>query len=142
MIYTKMTKIALKLCFDAHKEQTDQSGMPYVFHPFHVAEQMKDEDSTIVALLHDVVEDTSYTLEDLRGFGFSDRVLEAVSLLTHEEDVSYVDYLEKIKGNALAKTVKLADIMHNSDQTRLEPNDPRAEYWEKKYKKAREILEA
>ena len=142
MIYTKMTKIALKLCFEAHKEQTDQSGMPYVFHPFHVAEQMQDENSTIVALLHDVVEDTEYTLEDLRSFGFSDEVLEAIALLTHEPDVPYVEYLERIKTNQLAKTVKLADIMHNSDQTRLEANDERAEYWEKKYTRARQILEA
>ena len=58
MIYTPMTKIALKLCFEAHKDQLDKSGMPYVFHPFHLAEQMKDEATTIVALLHDVVEDT------------------------------------------------------------------------------------
>lgn len=142
MLYTKMTKIALKLCFEAHKEQTDQSGMPYVFHPFHVAEQMQDENSTIVALLHDVVEDTAYTLEDLRSFGFSDEVLEAIALLTHEPDVPYVEYLERIKTNQLAKTVKLADIMHNSDQTRLEANDERAEYWEKKYTRARQILEA
>lgn len=60
MIYTKMTKIALKLCFEAHKNQVDKSGMPYVFHPFHLAEQMQDEDTTIVALLHDVIEDTEY----------------------------------------------------------------------------------
>ena len=116
--------------------------MPYVFHPFHVAEQMQDENSTIVALLHDVVEDTEYTLEDLRSFGFSDEVLEAIALLTHEPDVPYVEYLERIKTNQLAKTVKLADIMHNSDQTRLEANDERAEYWEKKYTRARQILEA
>jgi len=141
VIYTKMTKIALKLCFDAHKEQTDQSGMPYVFHPFHVAEQMHDEDSTIVALLHDVVEDTDYTLEDLQKLGFNSNVIEAIGLLTHAPEVPYVDYLEKIKANELAKTVKLADIMHNSDHTRLEPNDPRAAYWAQKYKTAREILE-
>ena len=55
-----MTKIALKLCFEAHKNQVDKSGMPYVFHPFHLAEQMQDEDTTIVALLHDVIEDTEY----------------------------------------------------------------------------------
>lgn len=58
MIYTVDTKKALKLCFEAHKNQTDKAGMPYVFHPFHVAEQMPDEKTTIVALLHDVVEDT------------------------------------------------------------------------------------
>lgn len=54
----------MKLCFEAHKEQRDKSGMPYVFHPLHLAEQMPDEETTIVALLHDVIEDTSYTLED------------------------------------------------------------------------------
>ena len=69
MIYTKMTKMALRLCFDKHKEQEDKSGMPYVFHPFHLAEQMKDEDTTIVALLHDVVEDTDVTPDDLRRMG-------------------------------------------------------------------------
>lgn len=65
MIYTPKTKKALKLCFDAHKDQVDKSGIPYVFHPFHLAEQMETEETTIVALLHDVIEDTSYTLEYL-----------------------------------------------------------------------------
>ena len=62
MIYTTKTKMAINLLFEAHKDQKDKSGLPYVFHPFHVAEQMDDEDSTIVALLHDLLEDTSYTL--------------------------------------------------------------------------------
>lgn len=57
MIYTDKTKKAMKLCFEAHKDQLDKSGMPYVFHPFHVAEQMSDEVTTIVALLYDVVEE-------------------------------------------------------------------------------------
>ena len=69
MIYTKMTKAALNLCFEAHKNQRDKSGMPYVFHPFHLAEQMKDEKTTIVALLHDVVEDSDVTLDDVRNMG-------------------------------------------------------------------------
>ena len=58
MIYTDLTKKALKFCFEAHKNQYDKSGMPYVFHPFHLAEQMTTEETTVVALLHDVVEDT------------------------------------------------------------------------------------
>ena len=66
MIYTDLTKKAMKLCFDAHKNQVDKSGMPYVFHPFHLAEQMTDERTTVAALLHDVMEDTEYTLNDLR----------------------------------------------------------------------------
>ena len=65
MIYTELTKKALKLCFEAHKDQVDKTGIPYVFHPFHLAEQMKDEYTTVVALLHDVVEDTNITLADL-----------------------------------------------------------------------------
>ena len=66
MIYTDKTKKAMKLCFDAHKEQTDKSGLPYVFHPFHLAEQMAEEECVIVALLHDVVEDTEYTIDQIR----------------------------------------------------------------------------
>ena len=65
MLYTPLTKKAMKLCFAAHRDQTDKSGLPYVFHPIHLAEQMTDEETTVVALLHDVVEDTEYTLSDL-----------------------------------------------------------------------------
>ena len=90
MIYTPKTKQALKLCFEAHKNQVDKSGMPYVFHPFHVAEQMTDEISTIVALLHDVVEDTPYTLGDIAAMGFGDEVTDALALLTHDEAVPYL----------------------------------------------------
>ena len=70
MLYTPLTRRALKLCFEAHKDQTDKSGLPYVFHPFHLAEQMTEEVTTVVALLHDVVEDTPVTLENLRAQGF------------------------------------------------------------------------
>lgn len=74
MIYTPLTKKALKICFEAHKEQTDKGGLPYVFHHFHLAKQMEDEEITVVALLHDVVEDTRFTMtarteeEALTGF--------------------------------------------------------------------------
>ena len=85
MIYTDKTKKAMKLCFEAHKDQLDKSGVPYVFHPFHVAEQMSDEATTIVALLHDVVEDTDYTLEDIAAMGFGQDVVDALSLMTHDK---------------------------------------------------------
>ena len=81
MIYTRLTKMAMRICFDAHKEQTDKSGMPYVFHPFHLAEQMTTEDTVVTALLHDVIEDTPYTLEDLAAMGFGETVLSALKLL-------------------------------------------------------------
>ena len=140
MIYTETTKKALKLCFDAHKDQIDKSGLPYVFHPFHLAEQMIDEDATVVALLHDVVEDTEYTIEDLKNMGFNQKVIEAISLMTHDEKIPYEEYVLKLKENSIARTVKIADLKHNSDLTRLnsvtEKDLKRAE----KYKKAIKIL--
>ena len=141
MIYTPMTKIALKLCFEAHKDQIDKSGMPYIFHPFHLAEQMTDENTTIVALLHDVIEDTEYTLDDLRKFGFAEDVLSAISLMTHADDVPYMDYVVKIKTNPIAKAVKLADLKHNSDMSRLDRITQIDEERAKKYKQAIELLE-
>lgn len=140
MIYTELTKKALKLSFEAHKNQVDKSGMPYVYHPFHLAEQMKTEETTIVALLHDVVEDTSYTLDMIRAIGFPERVIEALALLTHDESVPYMDYVTEIKKNPIAKAVKLADLKHNSDLSRLDVVDEKAIKRAEKYKKAMELL--
>ncbi|MBE6674748.1 MAG: HD domain-containing protein [Ruminococcaceae bacterium] len=141
MIYTEMTKKALKLCFDAHKEQTDKSGMPYVFHPFHLAEQMQTEETTIVALLHDVVEDTDYTIDDLRKMGFSENVLSAIEFMTHDTCTPYMDYVAQIKTNPIAKAVKLADLKHNSDMSRLDIITQYDIDRKEKYKKAIELLE-
>lgn len=142
MLYTPMTKVALKLCFEAHKDQIDKSGMPYVFHPFHLAEQMQDEETTIVALLHDVIEDTDYTIEDLRKMGFCERVLEAIAMMTHAPEVAYMDYVAQIKTNPIAKAVKLADLRHNSDLSRLDFVTPKDETRVEKYKKAIALLES
>ena len=142
MIYTKMTKLALKLCFEAHKTQTDKSGMPYVFHPFHLAEQMRDEDTTVVALLHDVIEDTDYTLDDLRELGFEDRVILAIALMTHDDAVPYMEYVAEIKKNPIARAVKLADLRHNSDMTRLDTVSPWDEKRAEKYAEAIRLLES
>ena len=141
MIYTDLTKKALKLCFEAHKEQVDKSGMPYVFHPFHLAEQMKDEATTVVALLHDVVEDTATTFEDLEKQGFSDEIINALKLLTHDKGVPYMDYVAEIKTNRIATVVKLADLRHNSDLTRLDVIDEKALNRKEKYEKAIKLLE-
>ena len=140
MIYTDETKKALKLCFEAHKNQVDKSGMPYVFHPFHVAEQMTDEATTIVALLHDVVEDTDYTLEDIAAEGFGKEILEAVALMTHEDDVPYLDYVAKLKDNPIARAVKLADLAHNSDLSRIGEIDDETRERLEKYQKAMALL--
>ena len=140
MIYTDKTKKAMKLCYEAHKDQVDKTGVPYVFHPFHVAEQMTSEASTIVALLHDVVEDTDYTLDDIVAAGFGKEIVEAVALMTHEDDVPYLDYVAKLKDNPIARAVKLADLAHNSDQSRLGEIDEETRQRLEKYEKAKALL--
>ncbi len=140
MIYTDLTKKALKLCFESHKNQVDKSDMPYVFHPFHLAEQMTDETTTVVALLHDVVEDTDVSFKDLEKQGFSDEIISALKLLTHDESVPYMDYIEAIKKNSIATKVKLADLKHNSDLTRLTVVDEKALGRKEKYEKAIKFL--
>ena len=135
-----MTKKAMKVCYEAHKGQYDKGGVPYVFHPFHLAEQMETEDTVIAALLHDVVEDTVYTFADLKQMGFSDTVLNALRLLTHDDDVPYMEYVREIRNNPIAKAVKLADLAHNSDLSRLDMIDEKALERVKKYKQAIALL--
>ena len=118
MIYTELTCRAMRLAYDAHRGQVDKSGVPYIFHPAHLAEQMEDEISCCAALLHDVVEDTHVTLSDLER-QFPPAVTEAVKLLTHDDFVPYEDYVRAIARNPVARRVKLADIAHNSDQSRM-----------------------
>ena len=140
MIYTDLTKKALKVCFEAHKEQIDKTGIPYVFHPFHLAEQMDDELSTVCALLHDVVEDTEITFDALFEMGFPKIVLDVLTLLTHEEDMPYMEYVKKVATNPIAKKVKIADLMHNSDVTRLDQIDEYVIKRNEKYAEALRLL--
>ena len=95
MIYTNLTKKAMKIAFNAHKEQVDKNGMPYIYHPVHLAEQMDSEDAICVALLHDVVEDTDITFENLKEYGFSEKIINALQLMTHEDAVPYMEYVKK-----------------------------------------------
>ena len=140
MIYTEKTKKAMKLCFEAHKEQVDKTGLPYVFHPFHLAEQMEDEVTTVVALLHDVAEDTDITLCDMAAMGFGDEAIAALTLLTHDPAVPYMDYVAQIKKNPVATAVKKADLCHNSDLSRLDTVDEKALARKEKYQKAYAFL--
>ena len=140
MLYTDLTKKAMKIAFEAHKNQTDKNGIPYIYHPVHLAEQMCDEKTICVALLHDVVEDTDVTFEELEKEGFSEDIIGALKLMTHDEAVPYMDYIKKIKTNPIATAVKLADLRHNSDLTRLDVVDEKAKNRAEKYKKAIELL--
>ncbi len=140
MIYSELTKKAMRIAFDAHKEQTDKTGLPYIYHPMHLAEQMEDEAAICVALLHDVVEDGDVGIDELRACGFTEEVLTAIQLLTHEESVPYMEYVANIKKDPIATKVKLADLTHNSDLTRLSHIDE----WDlqrcEKYKAAIDLL--
>lgn len=143
MIYTPLTNRAMKLAYAAHEGQVDKCGQPYIFHPYHLAEQMDDEISTCVALLHDVVEDTDVTLEELEK-QFPSEVVEGVRLMTHDPAVDYFDYVRAIKGHPVAQKVKLADLAHNSDESRFAGIEDATEALlsrrRQKYARARDIL--
>lgn len=140
MINTDLTKLAMKVAYEAHKTQVDKAGIPYIFHSIHVAEQMDDEYSTCVALLHDTIEDTDISPETLREYGFPERVINALELLTHDKQIPYPEYIKKIKIDPIATKVKIADIKHNSDLTRLDTVDEAAMKRLEKYKQALGIL--
>ena len=142
MIYTPLTIRAMSMAYDAHHGQLDKSGVPYVLHPLHLAEQMDDEISCCAALLHDVVEDTDITPEQLAK-AFPAEVVEAVRLLTHDPDTDYFDCVRAMKGNPIAVKVKLADLAHNMDASRfagVEVPKERIGYFRDKYTKALAIL--
>lgn len=119
VLYTPATKRALSYALSCHEGQVDRSELPYVLHPIHLAEQMRYEDETCVALLHDVMEDCGRTEDDLRAIGMSERVVETLSLLTHDPAIPYEDYVRALAHNRVARSVKLADLRHNSQLSRL-----------------------
>lgn len=136
MIYTENTKKAIRLMFKYQKDQIGKDNLPYVFHPWHVAESMKDEVRTIVALLHDVLEDTELTIEDIKNAGFSTEVVNALKLLTHNEGEDYYEYIKRIGTNPIARDVKISDLTHNSDLTRLSEINTEDKERTKKYQKS------
>ena len=107
--------------YDAHKDDVDKGGYPYVFHSFYLATQMDDEESTCTALLHDVIEDHGdrYSFEDLAQAGFPESVIHALRLLTHDDNVPYMDYVRRLAKDPIARKVKIADLKHNTDTRRL-----------------------
>lgn len=141
MIYTPLTEEAMKMAYRAHHGQADKAGIPYIFHPAHLAEQMTDETTTCVALLHDILEDTMYSIDDVAQ-KFPKEVVDAVTLLTHGRE-DYYDYIRAIKRNPIARAVKIADVEHNLDETRMNSArfpDAQKRWWKEKYRRALEIL--
>ena len=142
MIYTELTNKAMRIAYDAHHGQVDKCGIPYIFHPIALAQSMEDEVSCCAALLHDVVEDTAVTMEELAK-EFPAEVIEVLRLLTHDDGEEYYAYVRRIKEHPIAKKVKLADLAHNSDQSRCVGSgipQETLDRWQEKYDKAKKIL--
>jgi hypothetical protein len=105
---------AIRIAVTAHAGQVDKGGAAYITHPLRLMAAVESEEARIVAVLHDVIEDTAVTLEDLRREGFSEDVLTAVACVTHRRDEPYADYVVRCKSHPLAREVKLADLADNS----------------------------
>ena len=136
MLFTPMTRKAMAFAYKAHDGQMDDDGIPYIFHPARVASGFTDETGACAAWLHDVVEDTRYTLEDVRSAGFSDEICTVVALLTHEKGTPYMEYVEKLARNPVAVSVKLADLQDNMNPMRSTAWDETSERRLKKHQEA------
>ena len=110
---------ALEIATRAHRGQLDKAGEPYINHPKAVARMLGTEEAQTVALLHDVIEDTNVTLDDLKEAGFSDNIITAVDCLTHRDGEKREEYIMRVSRNPLATMVKLADLKHNQDLSRI-----------------------
>jgi len=140
-LLNELLDLAIKVATEAHKGQTDKGGKPYILHPKAVADSLDSTENKIVAYLHDVCEDTPITPDELRKMGFTERIVNSVRIITKSDDVSYEDYLKLVKRDSNAWHVKMADIRHNMDLSRI-PNPTQKDYERlEKYKKALEFLE-
>lgn len=128
-------ELALQIAKEAHAGQVDKAGKDYILHPMTVASYMDTDTEKTIAYLHDVLEDTSVTVDELRNH-FSNEIVDTVITLTHRKDESYFEYIQRISKSKLAKKVKVADLLHNLDITRIkEPSKQDYERLEK-YKKS------
>ena len=116
---------AVSIAAQAHRGQKDKAGAPYLLHPLRMMLRMDTEAAMMAAVLHDVVEDTDWTLERLREVGFSEEVLEALDCLTHREGESYQQFVERVRTNPIARQVKIADLEDNMNVRRINRLGPR-----------------
>jgi len=137
----RLLALAIQVATDAHAGQLDKGGHPYILHPQAVAASLDSTENKIVAYLHDVIEDTEVTLEELEQMGFTRRIVNSIRILTKSKDVSYDDYLKSVKADSNAWHVKMADIRHNMDISRIP--EPTAKDFARieKYKQALAFLE-
>lgn len=131
---------AIAIALTAHSGQVDKAGAPYILHPLRLMVQMDTEDEQLAALLHDVVEDSDLTLDDLRDEGLPESVLAALALLTHQAGEDYEDYVRRIADNPLARKVKLADLADNMRLDRIPNPTPKDLERLEKYRGAQALL--
>ena len=132
----KMANIALEIAINAHKGQKDLGGRDYIEHPKAVADLLETDEEKTVAYLHDVLEDTAITEEDLVIMGISSEIVCAIKVLTKKRGEPYTEYIERVKENELARKVKIADLQHNMDLSRISTPTKRDFKRLQKYKKA------
>ena len=112
-------ELAIEIAANAHAGMPDKQGKPYVLHPIRVMLGVESEEAQIVALLHDVVEDTDTSPDDIRDHGFGPEVIDALNLVTHQKDQTYAEYVIGCKGNEIARQVKMSDLRDNTSLSRL-----------------------
>ncbi|MGF6355465.1 (p)ppGpp synthase/HD superfamily hydrolase [Paenibacillus sp. 4624] len=134
-------ELAISVALQAHKGQLDKGGHPYILHPLAVMNRVESMEEKIVAVLHDVIEDSEVTIEELRGLGFSEEILTAIQLLTRSTEDSYEEFIEKTTTNRVARNVKIADIKENMDISRIKNPTEEDVHRLEKYRKALERLE-
>ncbi len=134
------TEIAKFIAIQAHEGQLDKAGKPYIEHPRTVADAVEGDVAKAVAWLHDVVEDTSMTFDDLQAAGIAPEVINHLRLLTHDKSVPYMEYIAALKNDPVACEVKLADLRHNSDLSRLNTITDKDRERLAKYQQALELL--
>lgn len=127
---------AISIAAEAHKGQRDKAGAPYLLHPLRMMMRMESEAAMMAAVLHDVVEDTDWTLERLRAEGFADEVLEAVDCLTKREGETYEEFIRRVEANPIARQVKVADLEDNMNIRRISEIVPKDLERLEKYHKA------
>lgn len=140
---SKLFETAYKIAYEAHKGQVDKGGRPYIEHPLHVAEGVVTLEEKVTAILHDVLEDSDWTAQELKNAGIPNKIVEAVVLLTRDSAVypDYMEYVREISHNPIARAVKMSDIRHNMDLSRIKNPTQRDYNRVERYKKAYEILE-
>lgn len=140
--YNQLLELAIKVATEAHAGQVDKGGKPYINHPQAVAASLTNTEYKIVAYLHDVCEDTSITFDDLKDMGFTYRIVNSICLLTKTDELTYEEYLRRLRMDSCARAVKMADLKHNMDITRI-PNPSEKDYARiEKYKKSLAFLES